>query len=213
MFYIQFVKRILDILISGVSIVILLPFFLLISVWIKVDSRGPVLFKQKRFGKNKKPFQILKFRTMRIDTPDAIPTHLLQNPDRYITRSGRFCRRISLDELPQLFNILAGQMSLIGPRPALWNQEDLIAERDRYGANSILPGLTGWAQVNGRDELTIADKARYDGEYVKRISLPFDLMCLWKTISYVIKSDGILEGYSVQNKTGTEPHNPLSDEL
>ncbi len=211
MFYVPYVKRILDSLISGVSIVILLPVFLLISLWIKAESWGPVLFKQKRIGKNKKCFQILKFRTMRADTPDNIPTHLLQNPDRYITRSGRFCRRTSLDELPQLFNILAGQMSLVGPRPALWNQQDLITERDRYGANDILPGLTGWAQVNGRDALTIADKARYDGEYFRRMSLPFDWMCLWKTVRSVLKSDGIMEGCSIQIQAGAEPHNPLSD--
>jgi O-antigen biosynthesis protein WbqP len=202
--YKRFIKRILDILISGVSIIVLLPVFLLLSIWIKVDTPGPVLFTQKRIGKGNRNFQILKFRTMRTDTPENVPTHMLNNPEVYITRCGRFLRKTSLDELPQLFNILIGQMSLVGPRPALWNQDDLIAERDRYGANDIEPGLTGWAQINGRDVLKITDKARYDGEYVKRMSLRFDWMCFWVTVSSVIKFDGVAEGCTHQSDTEVE---------
>ncbi|MEG6612840.1 sugar transferase [Pseudoclostridium thermosuccinogenes] len=188
------IKRLLDIVISLVGLVLLSPLFLILVVAIKLDSKGPVLFKQKRVGIHKSHFDILKFRTMRIDTPKDTPTHMLKNPEQYITRVGKFLRKTSLDELPQIWNILVGHMSIIGPRPALWNQYDLIAERDKYGANDVRPGLTGWAQINGRDELPIEVKAKLDGEYVKRISFLFDLKCFFGTIVSVIKSDGVVEG-------------------
>lgn len=197
-----FVKRILDFVIAFVSLLLLFPFLVLIAIIIKLTSKGPVFFRQKRIGKNKNEFYILKFRTMRVDTPKDIPTHLLQNPDMYITRIGKFLRKTSLDELPQLINILKGEMSFIGPRPALWNQFDLIAERDKYGANNIYPGLTGWAQINGRDELPIPVKARFDGEYVKRMSFFFDFKIFMLTIISVLKSDGVKEGgISVNSET------------
>jgi O-antigen biosynthesis protein WbqP len=167
---------------------------LIISLIIVIDSPGPILFKQKRVGRGKSHFYILKFRTMRTDTPKDMPTHLLADPDQYITRVGRFLRKTSLDELPQLFNILLGHMAIIGPRPALWNQFDLIAERDKYGANDIRPGLTGWAQINGRDELEIDVKARLDGEYVQNLSFAFDVKCFLGTIRAVLSSDGVVEG-------------------
>lgn len=170
------------------------PFFLIIVISIKIDSKGPILFKQKRVGLNKKTFHILKFRTMRIDTPKDTPTHLLENPNQFITKTGKILRKTSLDELPQIFNIIAGQMSIIGPRPALWNQYDLIAERDKYMANSILPGLSGWAQIKGRDELPIEKKAELDGYYVERMGLMMDITCFFGTILSVIKSDGVIEG-------------------
>lgn len=187
-------KRAIDIALSAVGIVVLAIPMLILVMAIKLDSPGPVLFKQKRVGIHKNYFNILKFRTMRIDTPRDTPTHLLENPDQWITRMGRFLRKTSLDELPQIFNIFVGQMSVIGPRPALWNQYDLIEERDRYGANDVLPGLTGWAQINGRDELEIPVKARLDGEYVERISFLFDCKCFLGTVISVLKRDGILEG-------------------
>lgn len=192
--YKRYIKRILDIILSVVGIVFLSPLFLIIAILIKLDSRGPVLFKQKRIGINKTYFNIYKFRTMHEKTPRDAPTHLLENPDRYITRVGKLLRKSSLDELPQIVNILIGRMSVIGPRPALWNQEDLIAERDKYGANAIRPGLTGWAQINGRDELPIEVKAKYDGEYVRRMSLLFDLKCFWGTILVVVNHQGVVEG-------------------
>ena len=188
------VKRALAIVLSLVSILTLGWLLILLSIAIKLDSPGPVLFRQKRVGLNKSHFYILKFRTMRIDTPRDMPTHLLVNPEQYITRVGRFLRKTSLDELPQLFNILAGHMAIVGPRPALWNQFDLIAERDKYGANDIRPGLTGWAQINGRDELEIDAKARYDGEYVERMSLAFDTRCILGTVTAVLRRDGVVEG-------------------
>ena len=188
------IKRLLDIVLSLIGLVLLSPLFLILVVAIKLDSKGPVLFKQKRVGIHKSHFNILKFRTMRIDTPKDTPTHMLKNPEQYITRVGKFLRKTSLDELPQIWNILVGHMSIIGPRPALWNQYDLIAERDKYGANDVRPGLTGWAQINGRDELPIEVKAKLDGEYVKRISFLFDLKCFFGTIVSVIKSDGVVEG-------------------
>ena len=166
----------------------------LLSIAIKLDSPGPVLFKQKRVGRGKSHFYILKFRTMRTDTPKDMPTHLLANPGQYITRVGKFLRKTSLDELPQLFNILLGHMAIVGPRPALWNQFDLIAERDKYGANDVRPGLTGWAQINGRDELEIDAKARLDGEYVQNLSFAFDVRCFLGTIKAVLSSDGVVEG-------------------
>ena len=188
------IKRILDIVISGAGLIILSPLFLLLILAIKIDSRGPVLFKQKRVGVHKTYFNILKFRTMRIDTPKDMPTHMLSNPEQYITRVGKFLRKTSLDELPQIINILKGNMSIIGPRPALWNQYDLIAERDKYGANDVMPGLTGWAQVNGRDELEISVKAKLDGEYVKHLGFQMDCVCFFRTITSVLKGDGIVEG-------------------
>lgn len=188
------IKRFLDFLISVIGIVILSPLFLVIILLIKLDSRGPVLFKQRRVGINKKEFNILKFRTMKIDTPKDMPTHLLDNPDEYITKIGGFLRKTSLDELPQIINIIKGEMSIIGPRPALWNQFDLIEERDKYGANDVVPGLTGWAQINGRDELPIDIKARYDGEYVDNMNLFFDTKCFFMTIFKVLKKDGVVEG-------------------
>ena len=188
------VKRGLAIVLSLVGLLTLGWLLILLSIAIKLDSPGPVLFRQKRVGLGKSHFYILKFRTMRIDTPGDMPTHLLVNPEQYITRVGRFLRKTSLDELPQLFNILAGHMAIVGPRPALWNQFDLIAERDKYGANDIRPGLTGWAQINGRDELEIDVKARYDGDYVQRMSLAFDARCILGTVTAVLRRDGVVEG-------------------
>jgi len=188
------VKRITDFILSFVAMLILWPIFLILALAIKIDSKGPVFFKQKRIGKDKKHFYILKFRTMRTDTPSDMPTHMLQNPDAFITKSGKFLRKTSLDELPQIINILKGEMSIIGPRPALWNQYDLIEERDKYGANDIFPGLTGWAQINGRDELAIDVKAKLDGEYVKKMTFGFDVEIFIKTVFSVLRSEGIKEG-------------------
>ncbi len=187
-------KRFFDFIVALLGSIILLPLFVVLILAIKIDSRGPILFVQRRIGKNKRHFYILKFRTMRIDTPKDTPTHLLENPEQYITRVGAFLRKTSLDELPQIWNILTGDMSIIGPRPALWNQYDLIYERDKYGANDILPGLTGWAQINGRDELLIPDKARLDGEYVNKMSFLFDCKCFLGTLISIIKHDGVVEG-------------------
>ena len=187
-------KNIIDRVLAFMGLVLLSPLFLALILAIKMDSRGPVLFKQKRVGIHKSHFNILKFRTMRIDTPKDTPTHLLENPEQYITKVGRFLRKTSLDELPQIINILKGDMAIVGPRPALWNQYDLIAERDKYGANDILPGLTGWAQINGRDELPIDVKARLDGEYVSRRSFMMDLRCIFGTVVSVAKQDGVVEG-------------------
>lgn len=191
--YLKF-KRLIDIILSLTGLIVLSPILLILIVGIKLDSKGLVLFKQKRVGIYKSHFNILKFRTMKIDTPKDTPTHLLKDPDMYITRMGKFLRKTSLDELPQILNILVGQMSIIGPRPALWNQYNLIEERDKYGANNVLPGLTGWAQIKGRDELPIDIKAQLDGEYVKNISLWFDIKCFFGTLVSVIKSDGVVEG-------------------
>ena len=190
----KFFKRTLDIVLSFIGMIVLSPFFLLLVLAIKLDSKGPVLFKQKRVGLHKKHFYILKFRTMRIDTPKNTPTHLLENPEQWITRVGKFLRKTSLDELPQIWNIFVGDMSIIGPRPALWNQYDLIEERDRYGANDVLPGLTGWAQIHGRDELPIAKKAELDGYYVQHLSFGLDVRCFFGTIKSVAKSEGVVEG-------------------
>ena len=196
--YKHFIKRLIDIVLSFVGIVFLSWLFLILIVAIKIDSRGSVLFKQKRVGKKKNGeisyFNIWKFRTMRIDTPKDMPTHMLADPDQYITKVGKLLRKTSLDEIPQIFNILAGKMSIIGPRPALWNQDDLVAEREKYGANDVLPGLTGWAQINGRDELEIPVKAKLDGEYVEKQSFLFDCKCFFGTITSVLKSDGVVEG-------------------
>ena len=192
--YRTFFKRLLDIILSGCAIVILSPLLLIIAVAIKIDDPGPVLFRQKRVGIHKTHFSIMKFRTMKMDTPKDTPTHLLENPEQYITRVGRFLRKTSLDELPQIFQIFTGSMSIVGPRPALWNQFDLIEERDRYGANDVRPGLTGWAQINGRDELSIAEKARYDGEYVARLSFAFDVKCFFGTFGKVLRQENVVEG-------------------
>lgn len=188
------IKRVLDVLLSGCGILILSPILGIVALAIKLESPGPVIFKQKRFGKNKEFFEIYKFRSMRTDTPKDLPTHLLNDPDRFITKTGRFIRKTSLDELPQLFNIFSGKMSVIGPRPALWNQGDLIAERDKYHANDIRPGLTGWAQINGRDELEIPVKAKFDGEYVRKMSFLFDCKCFFGTVISVLRHDGVVEG-------------------
>lgn len=192
--YNKYIKHLLDFLLALIGIIVLSPIFLLIIVAIKLDSRGPVLFKQDRVGKNKKIFKIYKFRTMKIDAPNDMPTHLLENPDVFITRVGKVLRKTSLDELPQILNILKGQMSIIGPRPALWNQYDLIDERDKYQANGIYPGLTGWAQINGRDELSIQNKSALDGEYVKKLSFVFDVKCFIGTVLSVLDFDGVVEG-------------------
>ena len=197
-------KRFIDIVLSFLGIVVLCLPILIIVIAIKLDSNGPVFFKQKRVGIHKTHFNILKFRTMRIDTPHDMPTHMLSNPDMWITRVGKFLRKTSLDELPQLFNIFVGDMSIIGPRPALWNQYDLIAERDKYGANDVKPGLTGWAQINGRDELEIDVKAKFDGEYVEKMSFAFDCKCFFGTITSVLKSDGVVEGGTGEMKKNEE---------
>ncbi len=187
-------KRIIDIVLSGVGLIVLSPVYLIVSIAIKADDPGPVMFTQKRVGKNKKFFKLHKFRSMKMSTPHDVPTHMLNNPDQYITKIGRFMRKTSLDELPQVWDIFIGNMSVIGPRPALWNQDVLVAERDKYNANDVKPGLTGWAQINGRDELEIPDKAKLDGEYVKKISFPFDVKCFFGTIFSVAKSEGVVEG-------------------
>ncbi len=192
--YINVMKRGMDFLLASIACIILSVPIVILMIVIKLDSRGPVFFKQKRVGRFKKHFNILKFRTMRIDTPSDTPTHLLEKPEQYITRTGRFLRKTSLDELPQIFNILKGEMSIVGPRPALWNQFDLIEARDKYKANDIPVGLTGWAQINGRDELPIREKAKLDGEYVNKISFFFDCKCIIGTIISVAKSDGVKEG-------------------
>ncbi|MBY3623484.1 sugar transferase [Acinetobacter sp. CUI P1] len=199
-----YVKQTIDFLLALIGMVVLWPVFLIIAIAIKTSSKGPILFKQKRLGKNKSEFYILKFRTMRTDTPQDMPTHLLQDPDFFITKVGRFLRKTSLDELPQIINILKGEMSIVGPRPALWNQYDLIAERDKYGANDIKPGLTGWAQINGRDELPIEKKANLDGEYVASLSFKFDIKVFFMTILSVLKSDGVKEGTTKQEVSSTK---------
>ncbi len=191
--YKHFFKRLIDFVLSFIGAIVLLPVFLIVSIVIFIDDPGPIFFKQKRVGKNKKLFWLYKFRSMKVKTPD-IPTHLLDNPEQYITRVGKFLRKTSLDELPQIYNILFGKMSVIGPRPALWNQDDLVAERDKYGANDVKPGLTGWAQINGRDELEIPVKAKFDGEYIEKMSFGFDCKCFFGTIKSVLKSDGVVEG-------------------
>src|SRR5699024_5532330 len=201
------VKRIIDFILAFIALVFLSPLFLVLALWIKMDSKGPVFFKQKRIGINRSFFQIYKFRTMLSETPSDMPTHLLDNPDAFITRSGRFLRKTSLDELPQLINILKGEMAFVGPRPALWNQDDLADERDKYSANDVLPGLTGWAQINGRDELPIKVKAELDGEYVQNMNILFDIKCFIGTIFSIVKSDGVVEG-----GTGTlEKNKDLTD--
>ena len=197
--YKYFLKRLIDLILSFIGAIVLLPVFLIISLAVFIDDPGPVFFKQKRVGKNKKLFWLHKFRSMKVKTPD-IPTHQLTNPDQYITRVGKIIRKLSLDELPQIYDILFGKMSIVGPRPALWNQDDLVAQRDKYGANNVKPGLTGWAQINGRDELEIPVKAKLDGYYVEKLNKGFfsglwmDIKCFFGTFVSVLKSDGVVEG-------------------
>ena len=193
-FYEKYVKRGIDIILSFGGLVVLSPVLAGIAIAIKIDDPGPVLFTQKRIGQNKQYFKLHKFRSMKMCTPHDKPTHMLDNPDQYITKVGKFIRAHSLDELPQIWDIFIGNMSIIGPRPGLWNQDLLIAERDKYDANDVKPGLTGWAQINGRDELEIPDKAKLDGDYVKKISFLFDVKCFIGTIFSVVKSDGVVEG-------------------
>lgn len=192
--YRKFGKRALDIVLSACGIIVLSPLFLLLALAIKIDDPGPVFFRQKRVGLHKVHFNILKFRTMKMCTPHDVPTHLLSNPEQYITRVGRVLRKTSLDEVPQILQIFTGKMSVIGPRPALWNQYDLIELRDQVGANDVRPGLTGWAQINGRDEIPVAQKAALDGEYVQRLSLLFDCKCFFATIAAVLTHKGVVEG-------------------
>ncbi len=200
-------KRLGDFIFSLIGLTLLSPFLLILIISIKLDSPGPVFFRQKRVGIHKTHFNILKFRTMRVDTPGDIPTHLLENPEQWITRVGKFLRKTSLDEIPQILNILKGDMSVVGPRPALWNQYDLIEERGKYGANDVPVGLTGWAQINGRDELEIADKARLDGEYARKIGFPMDLRCFFGTFFSVLRGEGVVEG-----GTGTKTRNQLKNQ-
>ena len=202
--YTHFFKRLIDIVLSFIGIIVLGIPMLVIAAVIKHEDPGPALFKQKRIGKNKKYFMLLKFRSMKMSTPHDVPTHQLENPKQYLLKCGKTLRKLSLDELPQLFNILKGDMSIIGPRPALWNQDDLIAERDKYGANGVKPGLTGWAQINGRDELEIPIKAKLDGEYVEKQSFLFDCKCFFGTIGKVLKSDGVVEGGTGEMKKSVQ---------
>ena len=203
--YKRYFKRMFDVILSTIGIIVLIPVWLILAILIVIDDPGPVFFKQKRIGKNrngdKQFFQIYKYRSMKMSTPHDVPTHMLQNPEQYITKIGKFLRKTSLDELPQIFNIWLGQMSIIGPRPALWNQDDLYEERSKYGANDITPGLTGWAQINGRDELEIDAKARMDGEYVEKMSFLFDCKCFFGTIFSVLRHDGVVEGGTAQIHT------------
>lgn len=196
--YQKFGKRLLDILLSGCGIVLLTPVWLILALAIKIDDPGPILFRQKRIARNKRGekqfFTIYKYRSMKMSTPKDCPTHLLRDPEQYITKVGAFLRRTSLDELPQIFNIFMGHMSIIGPRPALWNQNDLYHEREKYSANDVKPGLSGWAQINGRDELPIAVKAKLDGEYVRKMSFGFDVKCFFGTVGSVLRHDGVVEG-------------------
>ena len=192
--YRRYIKRLIDIILSFCGLAVLAVPMAVLAVIVKLDSQGPVLFWQKRVGIHKSTFMMPKFRTMYTDTPANMPTHMLNDPERWITRSGRWMRKLSMDELPQIWCILTNKMSVIGPRPALWNQYDLMAERDKYGANDVLPGLTGWAQINGRDELPISVKAAYDGEYVKNMSFVFDCRCFFGTIACVLKKEGVVEG-------------------
>lgn len=196
------IKRGIGFVVAIFSLIILSPVFLILIIAIKLDSKGPVLFSQKRIGIHKCHFNILKFRTMKINTPQNVPTHMLADPEQYITRIGKILRKTSLDELPQLINILKGDMAFVGPRPALWNQYDLIAERDKYGANDVLPGLTGWAQINGRDELEICDKAKLDGIYVKNMAFLFDCRCFFLTFISVLRHQGVVEGGTGKMKKG-----------
>lgn len=202
--YVKGIKRLLDLVLAAFGILLLGWLLLLIALAIVIDDPGPVFFRQERIGIGKKHFRIFKFRSMKMCTPHDMPTHLLQNPEQYITRVGKFLRKTSLDELPQLFNIFVGDMAVIGPRPALWNQDDLIALRDQYGANDIRPGLTGWAQIHGRDELEIEEKARLDGEYAEKIGFGMDVRCFFGTIASVLRHEGVVEGGTGAMKQETE---------
>lgn len=193
-------KRKIDFILALTGLIVLSPLFIGIMIAIKLESKGPVFFKQKRVGIHQSHFNILKFRTMRMDTPKDTPTHLLADPDQYITKIGKFLRKTSLDELPQIINILKGEMAIIGPRPALWNQYDLIEEREKHQANSVLPGLTGWAQINGRDELPIEYKAQLDGEYIKKMTFRMDFRCFVGTVISVLKAEGVVEGMTSTKK-------------
>ena len=201
--YKQCVKRCIDITLSLAGLILASWLYLIIIIAIVIDDPGPVFFSQKRVGKNKKIFKLYKFRSMKMTTPHDTPTHMLENPEQYITRVGRFLRKSSLDEIPQLWNILKGEMSVIGPRPALWNQDDLIEERDKYGANDVRPGLSGWAQICGRDELEIEDKARLDGEYIEKMSFLFDCRCFFGTAIGALRGDGVVEGGTGELKKET----------
>ena len=203
-FYEKYVKRGLDIILSFGGLVVLSPVFLVLSLWIVIDDPGPVLFTQKRIGKDKQYFRLHKFRSMKRSTPSSVPTHMLENPDQYITKSGHFIRNHSLDELPQIWDIFIGNMSVIGPRPGLWNQDLLTAERDKYGANDIKPGLTGWAQINGRDELEIPDKARLDGEYAKKLGIKMDIKCFLGSLHVFGNDDSVVEGGTGEMKKETK---------
>ena len=207
--YKHFFKRLIDIVLSAAGLVVLDLPMLIFALCVKLDSKGPVFFWQKRVGIHKQTFMMPKFRTMYTDTPANMPTHLLSDPDQWITPVGRVYRKLSIDELPQLLCILTGKMSIIGPRPALWNQDDLIAERDKYGANDVLPGLTGWAQINGRDELEIDVKARLDGEYVEKMSFLFDCKCFFGTVVKVIRRDGVVEGGTGAMEKKEEEHSEV----
>lgn len=203
-FYERFIKRVLDIVLSAAGLVVLSPVFLVLSLWIVIDDPGPVLFTQKRIGRDKQYFKLHKFRSMKMSTPHDRPTHMLENPRQYITNAGRFIRRHSLDELPQIWDIFIGNMSVIGPRPGLWNQDLLTAERDKYGANDIRPGLTGWAQINGRDELEIPAKARLDGEYCTRLSLGFDIRCFLGSLGVFGGDRTVVEGGTGEMKRNAD---------
>lgn len=212
--YKNVIKRLIDFILSSIAIIVLALPMLIISIVIKIDDPGPVLFKQKRVGKKKNGeityFMIWKFRSMKISTPHDTPTHLLDNPEQYITRVGRFIRKTSLDELPQFYQVFTSKLSIVGPRPALWSQEDLVAEREKYGANDIKPGITGWAQINGRDELEIDVKAKFDGEYAAALNagkfkgFAMDVKCFFGTIVRVLKSDGFVEGGTGEMKKQEE---------
>ncbi len=208
--YTKLFKRLIDIVLSGIGLIILAIPMLIVAIIIRCEDPGPVIFKQKRVGLHKEHFNLYKFRSMKMDTPHDMPTHMLSNPEQYILKVGGFIRKTSIDELPQLWNIFKGDMSIIGPRPALWNQDDLIAERDKYGANDVKPGLTGWAQINGRDELEIPVKAKLDGEYVEKMGLAMDWKCFWLTVVSVLKSDGVVEGGTGEMKKQEEEKETVS---
>lgn len=202
--YIKFFKRLIDIILSSIGLIVLAIPMLVVAIIIKCEDPGSAIFKQKRVGLHKKYFNLYKFRSMKMDTPHDMPTHMLENPEQYILKVGAFIRKASIDELPQMWNIFKGDMSIIGPRPALWNQDDLVAERDKYGANDVKPGLTGWAQINGRDELEIPVKAKLDGEYVEKMSFGMDVKCFFGTIKSVLMHDGVVEGGTGEMKKEAE---------
>ena len=208
--YKRFLKRLIDIVLSFMGILVLAIPMAVFALIIKIEDPGPAIFKQKRVGIHKTYFNVLKFRSMKISTPHDMPTHMLDNPEEYILKCGRWMRKMSIDELPQLFNIFKGDMSIIGPRPALWNQDDLISEREKYGANDVKPGLTGWAQINGRDELEIPVKAKLDGEYVEKMSFAFDCKCFFGTIKSVLHHDGVVEGGTGEMKKNEEEKETVS---